>query len=197
MFNLVCFGTGGDGRVTLYPPEQMQDSRYDRSCPRCETTFSAVTERGVCPNCRLFFRRDRDGQLVGIVPVFEGGQFDWGLEPVDELGDAMFETVHFGGGPIFQSDRNDGYPDVELVHAQLEEKFRNITESIRPHLPDATLFDDESDTLPECYDNAVSIQLVSWDHGDKHYQLICYLTSDGGSIDVVIDRNADWHSNGG
>lgn len=93
----------------------MDISPYDRQCPRCETTFGAVTERGVCPNCKLFFRSDRDGQLIGIIPTFvTPSQFDWPFEPVDELCAATFETVHFGGGPIFQSDRSDGYPELAV-----------------------------------------------------------------------------------
>ncbi|WP_044303330.1 hypothetical protein [Rhodopirellula sallentina] len=161
----------------------MDNSRYDRQCPRCETTFGAVTERGVCPNCKLFFRRDRDGQLIGVIPTFVSPlQFDWPFEPVDELCAATFETVHFGGGPIFQSERNDGYPNLAVVHAQLIAKFDAITNSVRPHLPDNTSFDGDLDSLPKCYDDATSAKLVSWDHGDKHYQLVCYLTSDGGRL---------------
>ena len=172
----------------------MNDSRYNRQCPRCETTFGAVTERGLCPKCKLFFRCDRDGQPIGVIPTFDTpSQFDWSFEPVDELCAATFETVHFGGGLIFQSDRTDGYPDVATVHSQLAAKFNAITNSIRPHLPDDASFDDDVCSLPECYDDAVSAKLVSWDRDDKHYQLICYLTNDGGSVEVVIDRNADWH----
>lgn len=84
-----------------------------------------------------------------------------------------------------------------LVHAQLSAKFEAITNSIRPHLPDATTFIGDFGSLPKCYSDATSVQLVSWNHGDKHYQLVCYLMVDGGSVDVVVDRNADWHSRGG
>ena len=176
----------------------MDDSRFDRQCPRCGTTFGAVTERGTCPNCNLFFRCDRGGQLIGIVPTFDTpSQFDWPFEPVDELCTATFETVHFGGGPIFQSDRHDGYPELAAVHTQLTAKFETIINSIRPHLPVNTSFDGELSSLPECYGDATSTKFVSWDHGDKHYQLVCYLTRVGGSVDVVIDRDADWHSRGG
>ncbi len=33
----------------------METSPYTRDCPRCGTSFTAVSERGVCPSCKLFF----------------------------------------------------------------------------------------------------------------------------------------------
>ena len=88
----------------------MDDSRYDRSYPRCNTDF----EVEVCANCSLFFRRDRNAQLNGITPTLVTPSQ---LETVDELCASTFETVHFGGGQVLQSDRNDGYPDLATVHS--------------------------------------------------------------------------------
>jgi len=175
----------------------MEPSPYTRDCPRCGTSFTAISERGVCPSCKLFFRRNRDGALVGIVPTFESqSEFDWPFEPVDDLCAAIFEAFHFGGGPIFVSDRHDHYPSVALVHDQLVEMFHKIKNSIKFHLPDTARYGYDVDTLPACYDNATSCDLVSWDHGGKHYQLVCYLSPDGGSIDAILERKAEWHKIG-
>lgn len=171
----------------------MESSRWDRACPRCDTRFNAASERGICPRCNLLFLCDRHGTLIGVVPLFVGRQFDWPISPVDDLCDAVFETLQFGGGSIFISARYAGYPSVAVVHSQLIEKFREITNSIAAHLPAAAIFDNDDDPLAPCYRDATSVKLVSWDHKGKHYQLICYLTADGGSVDVVIDRNANWH----
>jgi hypothetical protein len=173
----------------------MDHSPFDRACPRCNTSFTAVSERGVCPNCKLFFRRNRDGKLLGIVATFETpSQFDWPFDPVDDLCAATFEAFHFGGGPLFVSDRHGGFPNIELVHKQLVDQFGAITNSIKPHLPRSADFGHPADKLPSRYDNAVAVECVAWDHGDHHYQLVCFLSQDGGSIDAVLDREADWHS---
>ncbi len=169
----------------------MEPTSYVRNCPRCDTSFTAVSERGVCPGCKLFFRRKRDGNLVGIVPTFvTPSQFDWPFEPLDELGAAIFETFAIGGGPVFVSDRHDQYPDVDLVHKQLIEMFHAIIRSIKPHIPESALYGLDVDTLPTCYSDAIECNIVAWDHDGKHYQLVCYLTHEGGSIDAILERNA-------
>ena len=142
---------------------------------------------------QLFSRCYRDGILIGVVPLFVGRQFDWPISPVDDLCDAVLETLQFGGGSIFTADRKEGYPSIAIVHVQLTEKFHSIPDSIRSHVPSPKSFDD-ADQLPLCYSDATSIKVVSWDHKGSHYQLICYLSEDGGSVDIVIDRNANWHT---
>jgi hypothetical protein len=135
----------------------MEPSPYVRSCPRCDTSFTAVSERGVCPGCKLFFRRNREGTLVGIVATFDTpSQFDWPFEPLDDLCAATFEAFQYGGGPIFVSDRHDQYPSVDLVHQQLVEMFREIKNSIKPHLPDSAKYGHDVDTLPSCVERELT-----------------------------------------
>lgn len=136
----------------------IDDSRDDRQCPRCNKDFEAIFEREACPNCSLFFRRDRNAQPIGITPTFVTPlQF----EPVDELCASSFETIHFGGGPIFQSDRNGAYPDLATVHSQLLAKFEAITRSIRPHLPNNASSDCEASSLADYDSHAISAKLVA------------------------------------
>ena len=120
-------------------------------------------------------------------------ELDWPYDdPADELSQAVYETFQFGGGELFVSDRHEGYPSIALVHQQIKDTFEAIKASIADHLPDNAKHNDLDDKPPPSYEDSLSIDIISWDSGDHFCQLICRLTDQGGSIDAVLNRNADW-----
>jgi hypothetical protein len=96
---------------------------YQRKCPRCQVSFKAVSECGVCPACGLFSRVCQNGQLVVLVDV----------EPQDSLPHddpfrntplaVLFEFLDSGGGPITTAERYAGMPLSAEVHRQLRIRF--------------------------------------------------------------------------
>ena len=59
------FRLGDHGR---YPARRLflrrQLNYWSRICPDCQTEFSSVQARGICPNCELVFEVDKGGQLT-------------------------------------------------------------------------------------------------------------------------------------
>ena len=177
----------------------MTSTAFSRRCPRCSTQFDAATERGVCPSCNLFSRVRRDGVHVGVSVTFDTPELpDWPHGPIDILASAMFSTFADGGGPLVVSDRYDDYPAVSVVHQQLLAYFESFASSVNDQLPSGYHRGDGSHhSLPTDYANATEIHLLTWDDAEHHYDLICYLTDDGGHVDALLDHDAYWHANGG
>ena len=166
------------------------NSPYLRQCPRCSFEFSALTDRGVCPECKLFSRVSRENEPIAIIPTFEEDfkNIDWPFTPTDSFVGAAMDILANGGGRIFVAERYEGFPPVELVHRQLFATFQKLKSAFEEQVPNPDYFDLPSEpSLPDRYDDSERVLVLSWVHEDVRYFLIGYMTAEGGSIDAYID----------
>jgi hypothetical protein len=163
---------------------------YSRTCPRCQTAFRALTERGICPQCGLFSVIRPDGSFVATRALFVADEFD---EPFSEnpLAD-VYAAAAIGGAPLREAYRFEGFPAVDLCHAELRQEFQRLKSLIELELPDvqAADFADPSshpDWAGSPYADALEVGKLTWDDEGYRFDLICSLTVDGGEIDLLRD----------
>lgn len=170
---------------------------YSRQCPRCATSFVAISDRGVCPNCGLFSRVGRDGEIVVLL---HRGYFD-------ELSDddphahgplaSLFETLECGGGPIVTTERYDGAPSVTVVRRQLRQHFKWLQQQLREEFSDIrfeTISEPAShpDWVGTEFSDCVRLYVASWHSEGQRFDIVCAMTSEGGAIHV-LPPDADYH----
>ena len=172
---------------------------YDRPCPSCGERFSASTDRGICPSCGLFSRVDRNGVGIGVLRTYhEVSLNDWPYESVTAPFALVLQAFADGGGPLFLADRYDDYPVVNLVHSQLTSHFNELRTNVDVHVPNTTYRDDVTEpndmtVFPLEYSNAERVSVLTWYDGQTRCDLVRCLTSDGGSIDAILDGDAFWY----
>jgi hypothetical protein len=135
---------------------------------------------------------------VGVTRTYDAIELDdWPHESIDENFALVLQGLADGGGPLFVSDRYDGYPELQVVHAQLIARFGELRRSVEQHISFV-----QFSQAPDCdvvaisreYGNAQRVLAVTWKDGDSRCDLVGCLTGDGGSVDALLDRDAFWHS---
>jgi hypothetical protein len=176
----------------------MTDTGYERACPRCSGRFTARTECGICPSCGLFSRVDRSGAPIGLARTYDGVELeDWPYEEVDEAFALVLQDLADGGGPLYTAERCDGYPSLAVVHEQLTARFDELRRSVERFVPSESLTSPaEAEIAAYCaeYHRAERLQAITWRDAGRRCDLVCRLTADGGSVDLVVDGNAFWFS---
>jgi len=164
---------------------------YSRTCPRCRKTFSAVTDRGVCPGCGLFTRIDRAGELVTLVESERMGNLpsrDETSAPDEIL--LILELVEFGGGPIVEGKRYDRFPAVSEVHRALLHRFNHLREELARRLPsiEYDVIDDprvDADWIGTVFEESEALHVLSWLDRGARIDILCDLAADGGAIHAI------------
>lgn len=177
----------------------MSGTGFERECPRCHRQFAAQTDRGICPSCGLFSRIDRNGTPVGVIRTYDTVELsDWPYESVDEHFALALQGFANGGGPLFVAERYDDYPELAVVHKQLAMRFDELHHSVTKFVPDCTLRESPEEVndlmaLSPRYGVAQRLRAVSWLDNESRYDLVECLTTDGGSVDALLDGDALWH----
>ncbi len=170
---------------------------YPRTCPYCNSSFRAATDRGICPSCNQFSRIDRQGNFVVLLDA----------EPIDELPNddlfrntplaTLFEFMDSGGGPITTTTRYNERPSVTDVHKQLGLRFRWLKELLVEYGIEIVYNEIEqpgchADWIGTDFANALRLLTIHWYAGDQRYDVLCELSDSGGSIHA-IPPDAKYH----
>lgn len=174
----------------------MNDAGFERDCPRCEYRFVARSDRGICPSCQLFSRVDTEGKPVCVVRTYETVELnDWPYESVDENFALVLQGFADGGGPLYLAERYDGFPVLSVVHKQLTHQFDALRNSVERFVSKCTFHDSPNEllALSREYEAAERLMVLRWGDGKERFDLVGCFTSDGGSIDALLNGDAFWH----
>ena len=173
------------------------DETYARNCPGCATSFTAVTDCGVCPTCKLFSRVDRNGKLIVLIDAEYMGNLPNDDPNADGPLATLFENLEYGGGPIVTTARYDGTPSVDHVQQELLLRFQVVREQLTQEIPaiDYTTIDDPEshpDWIGSQFSESECLHVLTWHAGGMRFDIVCELTSDGGAIHA-IPPDAEYH----
>ena len=161
---------------------------YSRTCPRCNSTFHAVSERGICPTCNLASLIRPDGSYVATRVMFTA------LDGDEPLCDGPLSNVYaaaaYGGAPLVESFRFEGFPTPEVCHGELRREFHRLKTLLESEIPDAlfariTQPSSHSDWIGSAFEHAIELRTITWNDENDQVDLVCCLTENGGMIGVL------------
>ena len=155
-------------------------------------TFSAVSIRGVCPNCQLFSRIERNGKLIVITEIQYEGHLSNDPRSSSPLA-FLFEALAYGGGEILSANQFGGCPPLDDVHRELLARFKDIRRGIADDLPDTQY------NIVECpathshwgstwFRDAEQLHVVTWIENSGRFDMVCSLTKHGGKIHILTPQ---------
>lgn len=149
-----------------------------------------MTERGTCPRCGLFSVIRRDGTFVATRKLFTALDGD---EPLNHgpLAD-VYVAAASGGAPLLESCRYDGFPTIDVCHAQLRLEFQRLRALLEAEIPDAQFThasraQSDPEWIATNYNDATELYTLTWDGGGHCIELVCCLTKTGGRIELLRD----------
>lgn len=163
---------------------------YSRSCPKCDSKFDAVSDRGICPVCNTFSRVSINGELIVLLDAESLAALPHDDPFRDTPLAVLFEWFDSGGGPFVTTTRYAGKPTIAEVHRQLKLRFNGLCELLREYDMNAeteTIASpgDNQDWLGTIFSLAKELYIATWKMDHQRYDIVCEITDSGGTIHAI------------